>query len=325
MPKNFSLPLLIDEVTRTNLLQALEPVKGCLKTTSMLWMQALDLPVLSGVVVDGWSDASATAVKRFFNRKRIANVLLRIDKRDERWTRRRGGYLLRLQEIPLAVEELKKEGMLAVLLEPASPYRDQYSLAGVTIPDQEKLVIEVVGPGFDASDILRGDLPPHERWEVKIDFTARAPSSNFIVSSNRIALVTQEHYAESVRLRLAKIGARLTSPAFQDSDLIEDKARLAELIQKGASFLRNTRQTLLLKHVDAYPPVPMKHIVEFARNVQKLLSGLSAYGIHMGPSSFAASVIPTRGLTFWDFFPAKKQEAASLYPVSAKWNASQKQ
>ena len=205
--------------------------------------------------------------------------------------------------------------MLALLLEPASPYRDQYSFAGVTIPDQDKLVIEVVGPGFDASDILRSDLSPHERWEVKIDFTARTPSSNVIVSLNQIALVTQENYEESVQLRLAKIGSRLTSPAFPDSDLRDDKARLAELIQKGTSFLRDTRETLLLKHVDAYIPVPMKHIVGFARNVQKLLSGLSAYGIHMGPSSFAASVIPTRGLTFWDFFPAKKQETAWLYPA----------
>jgi hypothetical protein len=177
------------------------------------------------------------------------------------------------------------------------------------------MVIEVVGPGFDASDILRSDLPPHERWEINIDFTARALRSNVIVSSNQTALVTKEHYAESVQLRLAKIGSRLSSPAFPNSDLRDDKARLAYLVQKGTSYLTDTRQTLLLKHVDAYIPVPMKHIVGFAQNVQKLLSGLSAYGIHMGPSSFAASVIPTRGLTFWDFFPAKKQEAASLYPA----------
>jgi len=44
--------------------------------------------------------------------------------------------------------------------------------------------------------------------------------------------------------------------------------------------------------------------------------GLSGYGIHLGSSSFAASVIPKRGLVFWDFFPARKQESASLYPAA---------
>ncbi len=56
--------------------------------------------------------------------------------------------------------------MLALLLEPISPYGDQYSLAGVTVPDEGKMFIEVVGPGFDASDILRGDLQPSRAMGV---------------------------------------------------------------------------------------------------------------------------------------------------------------
>jgi len=59
----------------------------------------------------------------------------------------------------------------------------------------------------------------------------------------------------------------------------------------------------LLKHAENYIPIPEKYLMAFARDVRKLLSGLSAYGIHLGPSSFAASVIPKRGLIFWDFFP----------------------
>ncbi len=60
-----SLPLWIESATRANLLQVLEPVRGCLKATSMLWMRALGLPVLPGVVVDGWSKISAAAVNEF--------------------------------------------------------------------------------------------------------------------------------------------------------------------------------------------------------------------------------------------------------------------
>jgi hypothetical protein len=267
-------------------------------------MHALSLPVLSGVVVSDWSTASANAVHRFSRNGRFSKLLLRIDKRHERWTRRRGGYLLTLAELPATIEELRREGMVAALLEPASPYADQYSLAGVTVPDEEKLLVEIVGPGFDASDILRADIPPHERWEASLRVSTR----------RRINLVSQREYANSVQKRLAKIGARLKNPAFPDSVLQDSFQDSGHLVSEAISFLKASHQATLLKHGQDYVPIPEQHIVSFARHVGKLLSGLSAYGIHLGPSSFAASVIPKRGLIFWDFFPARKQEVASLYP-----------
>ncbi len=118
----------------------------------------------------------------------------------------------------------------------------------------------------------------------------------------------------SVQRRLAKIGARLKNPAFPDSMLQESFRDSGQLVSDAISFLKASHQTTLLKHAQDYVPIPEQHVESFARHVGKLLSGLSAYGIHLGPSSFAASVIPKRGLIFWDFFPAKKQEIASLYP-----------
>lgn len=309
------LPLQIATVNKANLLSALELVRGCLKTTSMLWMHALGVPVLSGVVVSDWSKASADAVRRFSSKGRFSKFLLRIDKRNQRWTRRRGGYLLTLAELPTTIEQLRDEGMIAALLEPVSPYSDQYSLAGVTMPDQEKLVLEIVGPGFDASDILRADIQPHERWEVSLDTVGLQAKSVKRRSYRRIDLVSQEAYAASVQKRLAKIGARLKNPAFPDSVLQRSDADSLQLQNEAIAFLRSTRQTALLKHANGYVPIPEKHVVTFARDVQRLLSGLSAYGIHLGSSSFAASVVPKRGIVFWDFFPARRQEVASLYPA----------
>ena len=307
------LPLEIATVSRTNLLSALESVQGCLKTTSMLWMHALGLSVLSGVVISDWSKVSAKAVRRFSESRRFKKLLLRIDKRHERWTRRRGGYLLTLAEIPSTIKELQREGMIAVLLEPASPYADQYSLAGVTVPDQEKLIVEVVGPGFDASDILRNDLPPHERWDVSLGPIISQGRTGEAISCRRTYQVTAQQYIASVQARLVKIGARMNNPAFPDAALKDSDS--TELIERARAFLKQTRQTTLLKHTEIYMPIPEKHIESFARHIAKLLSGLSAYGIHLGSSSFAASVMSKRGLVFWDFFPARKQEAASLYPT----------
>jgi hypothetical protein len=277
-----------------------------------LWMHALGLSVLSGVVVSDWSNASAKAVHRFSKRGGFSNLLLRIDKRHERWTRRRGGYLLALAEVPATIEELRNDGMIAVLLEPVSPYADQYSLAGVTVPDQEKLIVEVVGPGFDASDILRNDLQPHERWEASMELSFHTkPAAASVATRSRLASANQ--YRESVQQRLAKIGARAQNPAFPDAVLRAQDQNYARLIETGTNYLKSNRQTTLLKHANHYEPIPPKYILAFAGHIQKLLTGLSAYGIHLGPSSFAASVIPKRGLVFWDFFPARKEEVAALY------------
>jgi hypothetical protein len=127
-------------------------------------------------------------------------------------------------------------------------------------------------------------------------------------------MVTQEQFAESVQKRLAKIGARLKDPAFPDNVSRESAPGSPQLGEEAKTYLRATRQTTLLKHAESYIRIPEKYVAAFARDVRNLLSGLSAYGIHLGPSSFAASVIPKRGFVFWDFFPARKQEAASLYP-----------
>jgi hypothetical protein len=292
---------------------ALETVRGHLKTASMLWMQALGLPVLSGVVVSDWSRKSATAVRKFSSRRHLTKLLLRIDKQGERWTRRRGGYLLPIAQVGETVRKLRKEGFISVLLEPASPYSDRYSLAGVTVPEQQKLVVEIVGAGFDASDILRSDVPTHERWEFNLESVTRGRGSTTF-QSRQLGLISAAQYQTSVQHRLAKIGARIKNPAFPDEVLA--KADKEELAASATIFLKRSRQTMLLRGAENYVPIPQSYLFAFAKHISQLLSGLAGYGIHLGSSSFAASVLPQRGLVFWDFFPARKQEAASLYPTA---------
>jgi hypothetical protein len=204
--------------------------------------------------------------------------------------------------------------MIAVLLEPASPYQDQYSLVGVTITDEARLIVEIVGPGFDASDILRGDLGPHERWEVVLGSSSDRSASSNRMLLRRTYLATTQEYTNTVTERLCKVGARIENPAFPDTVLRSEDTDCAKLAEDAVVFLKKTRQLTLLKHARSYSPIPEKQVKIFAKNIVKLLLGLSSYGIHLGPSSFAASVMPKRGLVFWDFFPARKQEAASLYP-----------
>ncbi|HEV2697140.1 MAG TPA: hypothetical protein VGU90_04040 [Terriglobales bacterium] len=283
-------------------------VRGYLKTASLLWMRALGVPTLEGIVINDWSDASARAVQRFAKEHGVSQLLLRIDKRHERWTRRRGGYLIPISQAGNTAIALREEGFISLLLEPASPLADEYSMAASTIPDQSKLIVEIVGPGFDASDVLRSDISAHERWEFAID-----PATNLTTSEpgRRLSVVNAEDYHVSVEERLAKIGARLENPAFPD----EAKSQKDQLIAAAADFLKASNQTALLDCKE-YEQIPLKYLHAFKANIDQIFLGLNRNGIQLGVSSFAASVIARNRLVFWDFFPAAREEAALLYPAA---------
>jgi hypothetical protein len=71
--------------------------------------------------VSDWSPESADAVRRFCDARGFVEVPVRIDKHAQRWTTRRGGYLVPLARVAHLVCELADEGMISVLLEPVSP------------------------------------------------------------------------------------------------------------------------------------------------------------------------------------------------------------
>lgn len=302
----------IESVNRDSLLRTLDAVRGCWKATTMVWMHAMGLPVLPGLIVPRWSRWTSALVRRYCTRARYSEVLLRIDKSGQRWTRRRGGYLLPVRNVSGVVRELSRDGMIAILLEPASPYMDCYSFGGITVPDERKMVVEVVGPGFDASDILRSDVQPHERFEVGLSSKGWGLDSSKPPSCKRVYLIDSSAYQRTVMQRLAKIGARLENSAFPDAALGSLKADRAELAQKARTFLKRTGQTLLLEHAAAYSPIPRKRLAAFVTRVSSLLHRLAAYGIHLGTISVSASFIASQRLVFWDFFPANLRDTAIL-------------
>ncbi len=301
-------PIEISSVDRNNLYSALESVRGYLKTTSIFWMRALQVPILSGIVVSDWSQKSARLVEKFAREHKTSELLLRIDKHNERWTRRRGGYLIPVSGAGSTAKALKEEGLISLFLEPVDPLADEYSMAAVTIPDQGKLVIEIVGAGFDASDILRSDVSAHERWEFKINAGAAPTVSH---SGTRLSVASPQEYEMSVEKRLAKIGARLSNAAFPDEVPSNEK----QLVSAATSFLRSSGQTRLLDSKE-YQPISPRHLEGFINNIELILLGLGEHGIRIGSTSFAASVVPQGRLVFWDFFPAAKEEAALLYPAA---------
>lgn len=315
MPLNSPILIETRRVTATTFAGFLDSLQDCWKCTSLLWMQANSFPVLPGIILSSWSDQSERAVQRFCREKGFSELLVRIEEPGQRWTRRRGGYTIPMDEARSQVEELANEGMLAMLLEPASPYLDLFSLTSACDLETGKVDVEVVGAGFDASDILRSDLLPHERFEVffgrREQKTAAAPS----FQPKRMHLVGPRDYKESVRRRLIKIGARLQSPAFPNEVVSaaasgEQRAKLAE---KGLNFLRMSGQTALLEHMEEYEPIPSNLLNPFLGELLRLFERARAAKLYWRTLSLAASFLPGNRLVLWDFFPPGENDTRVLY------------
>ncbi|HTZ73137.1 MAG TPA: hypothetical protein VMB47_04395 [Candidatus Aquilonibacter sp.] len=257
---------------------------------------------------------------RFCRERNFRDLLLRIEKPGQRWIRRRGGYTIPLAGVHTAVESLAREGILAQLLEPVSPYMDFYSLASVGELATGKIDVEVVGPGFDASDILRGDVTPHERFEI---FGGTEPNRFGKYSGRQMRqslLIDGKAYQASARRRLAKVGARLRNAPFPEIELrtSEGAADSEQLVKEGVKYLERSGQTLLLDHLKEYEPIPQSLLEEFLDHVTRLFRAAIEANVTWKALSAAGSFLgPESRLVMWDFFPPGNHETTFLSAMKA--------
>jgi hypothetical protein len=317
MPVNESIFIETHRVGRDNLANFLDLLPGCWKCSSLLWMQSNGFPVLPGLILNGWARETETAVSKFCQERNFSELLLRIEKPGQRWTRRRGGYTIPISAARSVVEDLAKEGMLALLLEPASPYSDLYSLGSVCDLVTGKVDIEIVGPGFDASDILRSDTTPHERFEISAEIGVGRFQKSQRPLVKRLHSIGPEAYAASAQRRLAKIGAYLRNPSFPEEILQAASGSPSELAQEGARYLQKTGQTRLLDHLAVYEPIPSTLFDTFLNQLLRLVASAAGAQVPWQTISVAGSFLESNRLVMWDFFPPGDQDTSILAALTA--------
>jgi hypothetical protein len=309
-------PILVEtpHVNETNLGGFLNQLQGCWKSTTLLWMQCNYFPVLPGLILSGWDHQSEKVVSRFCKERDFSALLVRMEKPGQRWTHRRGGYTLPLGQIPSAVKTLADEGLITILLEPASPYSDSYSVTSVSDVDAGKIDIEVVGPGFDASDVLRADITPHERLQATVDVRSQSAWDRSRVQLRRTYLIDHESYRRSVTRRLSKIGAKLRNPAFPDEWLEPSvpNSSVDSLVREATRYLEESRQTVLLEHADRYEPIPDQLLDTFLSQLLRLSKSVAESTVPWRTFSLAASFLARDRLVIWDFFPPGDPDTATL-------------
>ena len=209
---------------------ALSTFRSYSKLLSWLVVHAAGLPAPRGIVVSAWTDAVADAVAHFTSQWETRSLLVRSDAEHETAESPRGGFLSRHRDVEEQVGPLLKDGRVVFLLEPLSPLDDLYSLSLQPDATWRHWVAEIVGPGFDASDLKRGDVTPHEQ------LTLRLSKGELEVESQRLSSAEAQGTARA--LRLEKIAALLGCST----------ASVAEV-------LRERRETLFIDRT-AYAPIP---------------------------------------------------------------------
>jgi hypothetical protein len=219
-----------------------------------------------------------------------------------------GGYTVTTSEIDSELEWYTSHGRILLLLEPCSPLENSYNVSAL-FENDAVAVLEIVGPGFDASDLQRGHLSPHER--IRLDLTKtfgkrRATETGLESSIIERTLIDDQAYQDSVRYRLCKVYRKLRLREKYFTGEIYDQ----ELERKATAWLAETKMTTLLEHSTGYKPIEKSTLILVIKSLQMFLRFYDSHCSLRFPCVLAGSFV-NRGtkFVFWDVVdPARKYD-----------------
>lgn len=260
---------------------------GFNKLLSWLHLVELGLPTLRGIIVPHWSRQAESAIQQFAGEIHASALLLRSDKVTETGAYPAGGFLVEVQALRQVAQDFLAQGRILFLLEPVSPFSDLYSLSlGYTMSNQ--LIIELVGRGFDASDLKRGQETPHESYRIEL-----RPNGASVISDHSI--LSRNEYQASWRRRVSKVG-RLLQHGSWDADEPEPLATgavLARLSQMGEPMLGEAR--------DHYERIPADLIEDAIHRTRDLQAQFQARGMPGTPLVVSMSYVGRAARpVYWD-------------------------
>ncbi len=235
--------------------------QGFAKIQGMILCRVLGLPALRGAVLN---PANAEGLAEAFEELTALSpdrYLLRHDKAPESGHYPQGGYIVSREELAQEIEWYRIHERMVILLEPAHPLDNRYS-AGVTIAADGVATLELVGPGFDASDVNRGYITPQEVYQFLLDDEGGARKVSHAVTDDLA-------YAQAKRLRLRKLALKfvlgrkyLENPEELDIDAAADLV-IEKLLPKYPIVSQ-------LLSEEGYAPAPASFVRRLCRYAQRV-------------------------------------------------------
>lgn len=258
------------------------------KLVSWLVLHAAGLPTVSGMIVTNWNLDVDRTIRTFADRWAARELLVRSDTARETGRSPRGGYVVPLGGIPRDILRLRNDGRVVFLLEPVSPLDDLYSLNFQPDRAWQEWELEIVGPGFDASDLKRGDVTPHERVRLA------ASGEEVRVLDRVVASAAAQAAGRATRLRKA---AALLRCGRDEVEMV----------------LRRRGETMLLDE-PVYPRIPEELLALTVRHAMRLRDALVRHalddqGVTLSMSFVGSSARPV----FWDVVWPRNKYPGSVH------------
>jgi len=294
---------ILDKQNEKELFETLEVFDGYYKIESIIYFFLLGIPTLKTIVIAQWNRQVKDILEKYGRYHGFTYFTLRSDRKNETPNAPRLGLNVTLQDIERNFLKYLKDGRVLLLLEPRSRYDDLYSFNLLFHTDDPiGITIEIVGPGFDASDLKRGDISPHERiWLPR--------SRPLFESKIKRELQLKSYYKESVILRLEKIGKEVALLRNIEASLWapSDFRKLAR------KYLSQNNETLLFQYIKEYPQMPIFYLKEIHNLVSDLPERMKNLGIRGEPFVLCGSIFNIdQKIGFWEFtWPELKYEGFS--------------
>ncbi len=230
-----------------------------------------------------------------------AVALIRHDKRPESPPHPRGGFLVGETLLPEVIQYFIRLGRIVAVYEPSDPLLNGYNL-NLLFESASELVVEVLGPGFDASDLQRGDLSPHESWSVAVS------SRKTILDMKLIHRTTEGSYKQSLQTRRQKIKRKLeSSPTPELARKIQKELDIPDDLE---SYLDRIESPLL--ESEGYRPVA-ESVIE---NTIRTITGSDVLAVYRNETGVGFPLLTSTSFVdrgtrqvFWDIVsPALKFE-----------------
>jgi hypothetical protein len=287
-----------------NLFDILPEFEGLWKIYSNILLCAFRLPVPESIILKRLNADNEKTVRNISHKRKFSQLLVRHDRDPEISQPPRGGYLIPVHSLHRELKAFFDQNRVVMLQEPLSPYNDLYSCNAILSRYSSVASLEIVGPGFDASDLNRGDTTPHEGWTIPCE-----PNSDMnMASARRSLLVDNQTYRESVRRRLIKIGLRASGEFDIGKKSVGKKRSEEQLVALGNRTLRKLNELLLLNHLDTYSPISETHLCAFGEILLELRRHQdSKYFLWRNEIIVSMSLLPSGRIVLWQIvWPERK-------------------
>lgn len=264
------------------------------KIMSIAQIAKYGLPILPGYVVNEFSDTVLDFLKDWAHKQGAIRLSLRFDSILPQDNIRLMGASPSLEELS-TMAELVHPPIVAIVQAEDDRFGQNYSV--VTAFLTETMICEILGAGFDAGDLTRGLITPHERIilgrkNIMVDLHREIHLSDIISHT----ICSAKEYAESLKWRYSKIYSIITTGGGR---FVKGKEIIEEQIKEVDKLLE-------IRHVSlptAYTPLGFDKLSE----LYNYLSDLDVFHHDdVTGKSLAASFSKRWGLIFWDLYGSDK-------------------